>query len=533
MTRQPSSGFIMAWILTAFLALGPGGCSPERTGAAGGGGDGGGPGGGPGEGEGEGEGPSGGEGEGEGGEGEGEGATAEGEGEGGPGEGEGEGEGEGAAQPIGAPPVLTPRVLLEDDEGGRLTIHCPDGRPGVSADDAVAHAAGVYGFPTSGTYVGWCELRDGSRLEATFTVINEMLDTTVAEMAAAAGDLDQALHAALDADGGPDQGMILALEAMEDAADRLAAVGAGPLLRPYPGGLPDPDALAGATPAGADDADLPGLIEAAANAVRGDDSDALEAAGRDLRDLDLSPAAIMRALPALEALVRGDLALSLATGAADVADQLRTALEEEDIPVPARRFGLIGFMIGSFSSMSIRVQLIGKIYGPILAELDTMINTLIIAGIVDAVWGAAGGAPRIDFIFASASVGFACPGYSTTLHGSGFDPIASNNLLVVIGPALQAAFGAIWDAVPQEGDSFYDVWEGVEGALDAIDEAIDSTFVVPQAVERGDISPQLLRIGPWPIEHNGRLPTPIIIIPVNVFTGRGERAELNQMPRCG
>lgn len=573
--RLPSVGRVVLWGCVAALV---GACGPDR-GAPGGGPSGGGGGGGGGDGDGDGPAgddaqgppgdeapggdPGGGRGDPAGGEGEAEGegeAGGEGEGEAGDGgapgdEGEGEGDPEGgdpgvpsAFQPA-APPLLSSVVIQDDDEGGRLRVHCPDGEAGTSAADAIDHGRQGLGFPTAGTYDAWCVLPGGSRLTGRFTVVHEALDDSLEAIGLGAARMRAALAEVVAADGAADAAMVAALADLEGAAADLALGPTGTVLRPFPGGWPN---VAGRFPAGEGDGALPGLLadlEAALSEAAGQFSSldavpalaALDAtndrlsavADRVRAGLKASPQALMANLPAIERILQDALPAALHAPAATISAALRRDLEAAGVDAPARNFGLVGLAVGMVGVGGFRGWVIENIYGPFIDELDTMINTLIIADII-ADHFVVGNAPSIFMVQASASVSFACPGYPTHIFGDGFDPDPANTSFLVIGPALTAAAEAIFDAFPDDGDSLYDTWEAVDNAVKAINDALDASFMgVETALRDGFLAEWDLFIGPFPISHEGRLPQPIVIFPIGYFGGLGQPYELSLMPHCG
>jgi hypothetical protein len=473
---------------------------------------------------------------------------------------------------------LSSRVVLEADDQGALTASCTVLHEGLPYDGDIAPTITV--SPLRGVTMGEtitfsefdvyevaCEVAvEGEMLTATaeISVLNEAIDPSLAQLGAGLGQAQRGLLAILDADGEEDAVLVAARETLLAASPALAAepyVELDDVLRQVPGDWPTSTALeqAGiaATP---DDAALPAALAAFDDALAqlettlvGIDPAALQDA--DLATLTERTEALQSAYEQLEALepsAHGMLATkaqattilrdrvrtsgAAITGWADAllqaeADRLFYVPAPDDVtlePDP-QRFGFLGLAIGSFGQSNLQVQLINKWYGKYIAELDKSINNLILIGAIDYFLPVDPNGPVIEYLVASASIGYAQPGYPSWVDGYNFHEDPEMNLFIVIGEQWQGILEQIFSACGvEEADTVPEKIYTVLECIEDIEEAVDSLFLEPLDVGPGIYgSVQGVDLGEFPEACSGPIPIAIGLIPINLAVGRGPSYTIN------
>jgi len=188
---------------------------------------------------------------------------------------------------------------------------------------------------------------------------------------------------------------------------------------------------------------------------------------------------------------------------------------QERIPIRPVFLGLLSFTIGCFEKMSSQVYLINHIYGDIIKKLETNMNTLIVAGLIDKLIDPTAESPTIDMIWGSASASFICPNYhNTEIWGSNFSWTSDNNIFFVFS----------WSLVNQAAELFKDTDNKVELAkkIKKLHETFASTILKPSWV--GDNWPlsdmfAVIREG-FPDLNDSLVPMSIAVFPINLETGK-------------
>ncbi|PRQ10086.1 hypothetical protein [Enhygromyxa salina] len=508
-----------------------------------------------------------------------------GDGDGDPtGDGDGDPTGDGDGDPgvgMRVDLLLNSNVIREANNDGELTAACmlfENGLPAavqpafeytVSPVDGVVDSGNSWAFESFGTWTIECSTQvDSQELssEHELAVLNDAIDSRLADVGAALGTSGSSLAAVLAADGGDDQLLIDAITTLATAGAALAdpnldLAGLDDVLVPLPGGYPSDAALDDAgILANADDAALTGAL-AQVNAALDEltmtyagfdpqvepseaDLAALEAAGVTLD-------AALTAAMALEPTTHGLLA-NRQTLAASIRDHMSPALLAINEYVIARaqaeadglfgiappdpfitsRFGLIGLTLGMFNQSYIRVRLINDWYGDAIKQLDKSINNLILSDLIDYLLPPNPNGPVIELFSASASVGFAVPGYDTWAYGSNFNSDPAFNLFIILGDQWQGVVDQILGACGvSEDNSIPENIDALNGCVDQIEMAVDSAINYSiEVVEPGLLGDQDVHIGPFPAVCEGFLPVATLVIPINLAVGRGETWQTNCLP---
>ncbi|KIG17825.1 BNR repeat domain protein [Enhygromyxa salina] len=509
----------------------------------------------------------------------------DGDGDGDPtGDGDGDPTGDGDGDPatgLRVDLLLNSNVIREANNGGELTAACmlfEDGLPAavqpafeydVTPVEGVIDSGNSWAFESFGTWTIGCSTQvDNQDLtsEREFAVLDDAIDSRLADVGAALGTSSSSLAAVLAADGGADQLLIDAITtlatvepALMDPALDLA--GLDDVLVPLPGGYPSDAALDNAgIMANADDAALASALDQVNAALdqlvatyasfdpQADpteaDLEALEAAGATL---DAALEAAMALQPTAHGLLANRQSL-----AASIRDHLSPALLAINDYVIARaqaeadglfgfappdpfitsQFGLIGLTLGMFNQSYIRVRLINDWYGDTIKQLDKSINNLILSELIDYVLPPNPNGPVIELFSASASVGFAVPGYDTWAYGSNFNSDPNFNLFIILGDQWQGVVDQIFGGCGvSEDNSVPENIEAVTDCIDQIEMAVDSAINYSiDVIEPGLLGDQDVHLGPFPAVCEGFLPVATLVIPVNLAVGRGETWQTNCLP---
>lgn len=473
---------------------------------------------------------------------------------------------------------LSSRVVLESDDGGGLVASCVVLNEGLPYDGdststlSVMPMRGVTMGPTIlfdefGTYVLTCEVEvEGQMLStsAEISVLNEAIEPALTGLGEGMSELETALHAVLDSDMEDDAVLVAAQQALVAAMPKLEAepyVELTDVLRRIPGDWPTPAALNGfgIAPSPDDDAlpaamtALDGELVALEQTLGGIDPANLTDA--DLEALTERTVALQAVFEQLEALeptahgmlatraqattllrdrVRGSAAAQLAF--TDGLVQAQAARLFAPVPIGGlahdpdpQRFGFLSLAIGSFGQSYLQIQLVNQWYGEYIAELDKSINNLILIGGIDYFLPPDPNGPVIDYLVASASLGFATPGYPSWVDGYNFHEDPETNLFLVIGDQWQGVIENIFTACGvEEADTVPEKIYVVLECIEEIEGAVESLFLYPMSVGPGIYgSQQGLDLGEFPEACSGPLPVAIGLIPINLAIGRGPSYLIN------
>jgi hypothetical protein len=507
-----------------------------------------------------------------------------GDGDGDPtGDGDGDPTGDGDGDPMGLSVelLLNSDVIREANNGGVLTAACmlfEDGLPAAvqpSFDYAIVPLPGVtdeggsWSFEVFGTWTLSCAAQvDNQDVSAQreFAVLDDAIDGRLAGVGAALGTSAAGLAAVLASDGQADQLLVDAITQLSTVAPALAdaeldLAGLDDVLVPLPGGYPNTTALTNAgIIANADDDALAGAFAAVDDALDqlastyASFDPGVEPSAEDLATLEAAGAtldAALEAAMALEPTAHGSLA-NRQTLALSIRDHMAPALLAIDAYVIARaqaeadglfgftppnplvtqRFGLIGLTLGMFNQSFIRVKLINAWYGDAIKALDKSINNLILSEIIDYLLPPNPNGPVIELFSASASVGFAVPGYDTWAYGSNFNSDPEFNLFIILGDQWQGVVDQIIGSCGVSGEnSIPDNIEALQDCMDQVEMAVDSSIQYSvDVIEPGLLGDQDVHLGPFPQACQGFLPVATLVIPVNLAVGRGETWQTNCLP---
>jgi hypothetical protein len=473
---------------------------------------------------------------------------------------------------------LSSFAVLEADDGGALTASCTvlhDGLPydgDFTAELTVTPMRGVtigeqITFAEFGTHELACAIEvEGEMLGASaeIAVLDEAIDPVLAQLGEGIAGVEAGIFAVLDADMEDDAVLVAAHERLLAAAPQLEADAYAELddvVRRIPGDWPsdavldavgvatNPDdaalpaaltnfivalgmldtTMAGIDPAALTDADLAAMTErTAALQATVDELEALQPTAHGLLATRAQATALMKDH------VRSTAAATLAFDSALVqaqADRIFAYAPVDDLAAgrDPLRFGFLSLAIGSFGQSYTQIQLINKWYGKYIKELDKSINNLILIGAIDYYLPVDPNGPVIDYLVASASLGFATPGYPSWVDGYNFHEDADTNLFLVIGDQWQGVLEQIFSACGvEEAKTVPAKIEKVLKCIDEIEEAVDSLFLYPVSVGPGIYgSAQGLDLGAFPQACSGPLPIAIGLIPINMAVGRGPSYTIN------
>jgi hypothetical protein len=500
-------------------------------------------------------------------------------GDGDPGDGD-PGDGDGDPQGLSVELLLNSNVIREANNEGALTAACMLFEAGLPAaeqpsfDYALTPAAGVndhgdhWSFDEFGTWtIGCSAIVDGEELtvEREVAVLNDAIDGRVAAIGAALGTSQTALAAVLAADGGPDELLVDAITQLATVGPALGEAeldlaGLADVLVALPGGYPSSATLTSAgIVANADDGELGDAlasVNAALDALAATyasfdpalapthvELEALEAAGASL-DAALAAATLeptahgfLSHRAALAETLRDHLAPTLV--AIDAYVVARAQVEADSLfglapPQPglSPKFGLLGLTLGMFNQSYLRVKLVNQWYGDVIKELDKSINNLILSAMIDYLLPANADGPLIELLQASASVGYAVPGYDTWAYGSGFNSDPAFNLFLILGDQWQGVVSQIFNACGvSESNSLPDNVEKFNNCVKQVEDAVDSSVNYSLTViEPGLLGGQDIHLGPFPPACSGFLPVATLVIPINLAVGRGETWLTNCLP---
>ncbi|MGB2714715.1 MAG: PASTA domain-containing protein [Vicinamibacterales bacterium] len=203
------------------------------------------------------------------------------------------------------------------------------------------------------------------------------------------------------------------------------------------------------------------------------------------------------------------------------------------------------FLLGMFGGSSIQMQMIQKMYGEVMHEVDQMIGVLVAHGILSMFISTG-----VGDLVSGASLSFHVPlRPGSTIEGYGFGTSPTDNETWFIGPQ---AFQAVEDLVKEVKDAFTNLHDSIEecldaaaqgqaafcdtdavddffgkidGAISATQEAYDNAHTQPTAVTYGCILDdssgcQSLVFGTgFPDVNTTRFPSPVIVLHRNWIGG--------------
>jgi hypothetical protein len=232
----------------------------------------------------------------------------------------------------------------------------------------------------------------------------------------------------------------------------------------------------------------------------------LAALQAQLESLDITPHAIVRNATALNNLIRDTMPRHLhslvgkiggvltANGLASLdatpveffagAPALVSPADFYGQPQPAF-FGLAGLMGG----MSLQMNLVNRIYGPLMAQVSRMMVLLAADALLQEYLNTA----NFEGIITGGSLSFfTFNAFDSVIEGSGMnrENVASNEVFLIGGSAIQAVQGVISAFNPSNVDSLDDIYNYFEGIVDALQgagQAYDLAEQPPASVEIGCI----------------------------------------------
>jgi len=231
-----------------------------------------------------------------------------------------------------------------------------------------------------------------------------------------------------------------------------------------------------------------------------------------LESLDITPQAIVLHATAINNLIRSTMPLQMNSVAGKIGSVLTanalaglqsTPGEFFDGAVPAETvlavrspdgfyaqqqpafFGLLGFFAGS----SLQMNLVNRIYGPVMAQVSRMIVIMAANALLEEYVNPASLVTLITGASQSIHV-YNAPGSVIEGYGINTDNVASNEVFLIGGGAVAAVEGLIDAFNPGNIESFDDIDDYFEGIVDAIEgagEAYDTAEQPPDAVQFGCI----------------------------------------------
>jgi len=476
--------------------------------------------------------------------------------------------------------VPSSRVVLEEDDGGGLTVECrvlEDGLPyagtysptvTLAPTSGYTEDAGSYAFAEFGVWSVTCAAEvDGQTVASTIDVgvLNEAIDPRLAAIGEGISGTQRALIDIMAADGGADQ---LLIDAMGGLDVTLTDVGNLDLsdmtdvLREIPGGYPTPAELtAQGIATNADDTSLPARLTALETALGDlkatiDGLDPSSVTAGDLQAVEGHTAALQTAvddLLALQPTAHGYLATrtqladvvrntllptvssigSYADGVvrAEASNLFPNVNAQQDGPTPY--FGFLSLTLGMFNSNNLQITMINKVYGKYIAELDKSINNLILVDLIDYFFPPNPQGPVIEFLQASASLSFAVPGYPTWIDGHSFNDDPQYNLIIVIGDGWQTVVDNIFSACGiNDANTIPEAVDILDQCVQDVFDAVNESTMTPTSVVTPGLfgSQQGLDMGNFPQACSGSLPVAIALIPINLGIGRGPAYTTNCLP---
>ena len=438
-------------------------------------------------------------------------------------------------------------VVLPSSEGGSLEVSClqetssgierlDSATVSISPSEGTSAVEGTWTFMSDGTYTITCSTSERTA-EVTVQVIGEVMSRGAVEVAAVIGEMEAALIDVLLASGGEDGAFVEAYERLVDASEVDLERPTMPW-RDLPAAFwPSSDALeAEGLTAHEDDAELADALadlSAAISAVRAtlasqDPSLTTETGVAEMASADEALEAAAEAFAALEPTIHGWYAHG-DTLQAEVLDPLialaaeTTAFHTAQLSTEGAEvlppFGLVSVVTGSLLQGSLRHSLIGMIYKDAFKAIDASINNLIAMELISTALPPTGDL-TVDYIYASSSYGYALPGYSTTIHGSGFSTNPGLNQFFIVGVGWQGVVSSILDGCGLASGSLMDRLESARTCLGLVRDGAEGTYPEGTSVEEGILAPQVVNIGAFPdVCGSGWIPVTIGMMSMNLETG--------------
>ncbi|EYF01428.1 Hypothetical protein CAP_8359 [Chondromyces apiculatus DSM 436] len=475
--------------------------------------------------------------------------------------------------------------MLEADDGGALTVSCrvlEDGEKvhdeigtaiTVSPDAGATNDGGTYTFANAGIWTVGCQAEvNGEVLTASqeIAVLNEAIDPAAARLGQGLSGVQAGLLGILAANEGEDQALVDAVAALDAALPTLAAstyTGLDDMLRRIPGGYPDAGTLTAngitATPGDAELASRLTTLSSALGALRA------TVAGFDPANLSDADQAALAALSAEVGAATADLRQSALSAHGTITTSVQVAVLLRDMLAPAAfelgtfasalvkaeapelfgqsasapgtgeafrvhrpNFGFLSLALGMFGDSYLQIHLVNEWYGDYIAELDMSINNLIALELLDYFFPPNPEGPEIEILQASASIGFALPGYDSYAYGHGFNSEPEFNLIIVVGEGWQTVLDNIFTACGiEDADTVPEMVDTIESCIQDVVDAVDNSMITPmEVIEPGDLAEQELYLGEFPEACSGSLPLAIGLVPINLAVGRGPYFTTNCIP---
>lgn len=466
------------------------------------------------------------------------------------------------------------RAVLEEDNGGALTVQCGVQKDGIPYGGAftskvtitpamgVMENAGSYTFAEAEIFEASCEVVvEGQTLTAKIplSVLNEAIKPALAKVGAGMSGVANGIFNVMAANGGSDQALKDAVAALEKGVNELDPANSQDLvdvLRKIPGDYPstaelegkgvakslDDDALGAAmtdvstalaglrtTIAAMDPAALKAADETALIAARTN----VEQAVQKVNALTPTAHGIIANRATLATLVRNELAptsramgqfvVAAAKAEAGAILMAKGPGQSSAIGSPSN-FGFLSLTIGMFNQNALLSYMIDGMYGDLIEAADKSINNLILLQAIDYLLPPNPEGPVIEMLYASSSMGFSKVGYDTWAYGTGFNKYPDMNMFIIIGDGWQTIADSIFSACGVgDANTLPEMIDTVQQCISDVQEAAMNSLPTNslEVIEPGTLADQDVHMGPFPPACSSAIPLAIGIIPVNLATGRG------------
>jgi hypothetical protein len=195
-------------------------------------------------------------------------------------------------------------------------------------------------------------------------------------------------------------------------------------------------------------------------------------------------------------------------------------------------FGLAGLMSG----MSIQMNLVNRIYGPIMQDVTRMMVLLAANGLLAQYTNTA----NIFQIITGGSLSFHAPNLpGSSIEGLGFSSNVAANDVFFVGPNAVSAVEDLLSAFnPGNIDSMQDVFDFFDGIIDALQgagEAYDEAHKLPSSFVNfcvfDDPCTSLIYNSGFPDVNDSFIPSPVIVIVNNMDNGSWSSGIFNFVAR--
>jgi hypothetical protein len=198
-------------------------------------------------------------------------------------------------------------------------------------------------------------------------------------------------------------------------------------------------------------------------------------------------------------------------------------------------FGLLGL----FAGCSLQMDLVNRIYGPIMEEVTRMIVIVAANGLLNTYTNIA----HMEGIISGASLSFHAPNLpGSVIEGSGTSDNVSRNDVFFVGPAAVSAVQGVLSAFnPSNIHSLQDVYkffDGIVNALQSAADAYDQAHKLPNDVVHGCLldggesfsCTELIYDAGFPDVNDTHFPSPVIVLYHNLDTGFWASGAFNFVP---